>query len=150
MIGPLQFSQRHWSLRNLTLHSGILPYKSLKIFSACTVLSHGSIMLPPHQPSSAIIFKILLLVYKSLNGTPFRYLAQKHYHSHTRSLRFVRKKLLRQPKLYTKTYVDRAFAVHATREWNVLPYEILKSYTISSFKRTLKPYLFTKFSKYNI
>ena len=30
--------------------SGILPYKSLEIFSACTVLSHGSIMLPPHQP----------------------------------------------------------------------------------------------------
>ena len=53
-IGPLQFSLRHWNLRNLTLHSGILSYKhasrSLKIFSACTVLSHGSIMLPPHHP----------------------------------------------------------------------------------------------------
>ena len=34
--------------------SGILPYKHvsrlLEIFSACTELSHGSIMLPPHQP----------------------------------------------------------------------------------------------------
>ena len=53
-IGPLQFSLRHWNLRNLTLHSGMLPYKhasrSLEIFSANTVLSHGSIMLPPHQP----------------------------------------------------------------------------------------------------
>ena len=49
-IGPLQFSLHHWNLRNLTLHSGILPYKSLEIFSAYTVLSHGSIMLPPHQP----------------------------------------------------------------------------------------------------
>ena len=29
--------------------SGILRYKTLEIFSACTVLSHGSIMLPP-QP----------------------------------------------------------------------------------------------------
>ena len=53
-IGPLQFSLRHWNIRNLTLHSGMLPYKhasrSLEIFSAKTVLSHGSIMLPPHQP----------------------------------------------------------------------------------------------------
>ena len=53
-IGPLQFSLRHRNLRNLTLHSGTLPYKhasrSLEIFSANTVLSHGSIMLPPHQP----------------------------------------------------------------------------------------------------
>ena len=47
---PLQFSLRHWKLRNLTLHLGILPYKSLKVFSACTVLSHSSIMRPPHQP----------------------------------------------------------------------------------------------------
>ena len=35
-IGPLQFSLRHWNLRNLTLHSGMLPYKhasrSLEIF----------------------------------------------------------------------------------------------------------------------
>ena len=43
-------SLRHWNLRNLSLHSGILPYKSLETFSACTVISHGSIMLPPHQP----------------------------------------------------------------------------------------------------
>ena len=28
----------------------MLPYKSLEIFSASTVLSHGSIMMPPHQP----------------------------------------------------------------------------------------------------
>ena len=53
-IGPLQFSLRLWNLRNLTLHSGMLPCKhasrSLEIFSANTVLSHGSITLPPHQP----------------------------------------------------------------------------------------------------
>ena len=40
--------------------SGILPYnrnvtlqtffRSLEIFTACTVLTHGSIMLPPRQP----------------------------------------------------------------------------------------------------
>ena len=93
-----------------------------------------------------IIFKILLLVYKSLNGTSPSYLAQKlHYCSHTRSLTSVSNELLMQPGSYTKTYGDRAFAVYA-REWNLLPYEIRKSNTISSFKRSPKTYLFTRFS----
>ena len=91
-----------------------------------------------------IIFKILLLVYKSLNGTSPSYLAQKlHYRSHTRSLRSVSNELLMQPRLYTKTYGDREFAVLAPREW--ISYEIRKSNTISSFKRSVKTYLFTKF-----
>ena len=94
-----------------------------------------------------IIFKILLLVYKSRNGTLPSYLAQKlHYRSHTRSLRSASNELLMQPGSYTKTYGDRGFAVHAPREWNLLPYEIRKSSTISSFKRSLKTYLFTNFS----
>ena len=94
-----------------------------------------------------IIFKILLLVYKSLNGTSPSYLAQKlYYRSHTRSLRSVSNELLMQPRSYTKTYGDRAFAVHAPREWNLIPYKTRKSNTISSFKRSLKTYLFTKFS----
>ena len=94
-----------------------------------------------------ILFKILLVVYKSLNGTSPSYLAQKlHYRPHSRSLRSVSNELLMQPRSYTKTYGDRAFAVHAPREWNSEPYEIRKSNTISSFKRSLKTYLFTKFS----
>ena len=94
-----------------------------------------------------IIFKILLLVYKALNGISPSYLAQKlHYCSHTRSMRSVSNELLMQPRSYTKTYGDRAFAVHAPREWNLIPYEIRKSNNISTFKRSLKTYLFSKFS----
>ena len=64
-----------------------------------------------------IIFKILLLVYKSLNGASPSYLAQLlHYLSSTRSSRSVNNELLMQPRSYTKTYGDRAFAVHAPRE----------------------------------
>ena len=64
-------------------------------------------------------------MYKSLNGLSPSYLAQKlHYRSHTRSLRSVSNELLMQPGSYTKTYGDRAFAVHAPGEWNLLPYEI--------------------------
>ena len=63
------------------------------------------------------IQKILILVYKSLNGASPSYLAQLlHYLSSTRSSRSVNNELLKQPRSYTKTYGDRAFAVHAPRE----------------------------------
>ena len=53
-IGPLQANR---SLLHYVIGiSGILPYnrnvtlQTLELFSPCTVLSHGSIMLPPRQP----------------------------------------------------------------------------------------------------
>ena len=50
-----------------------------------------------------IIFKILLLVYKALNGISPSYLAQKlHYCSHTRSMRSVSNELLMQPTILDK------------------------------------------------
>ena len=42
------FPLRHWNLKNLTKIKHVS--RSLEIFSACTVLLHSSIMLPPHQP----------------------------------------------------------------------------------------------------
>ena len=94
-----------------------------------------------------IICKILLLVYKSLNGASPSYLAQKlHYRSPTRSSRSVSNEPLMQPRSYTKTYGDRAFAIQAPREWNLVPYEIRKSNTISIFKRALKTFLFSKYT----
>ena len=39
-------------------------------------------------------------------------------------MRSVSNELLMQPRSYTKAYGDRAFAVHAPREWNLIPYEI--------------------------
>ena len=94
-----------------------------------------------------IIFKILLLVYKSLNGASPSYLVQKlHYRSPTGSSRYVSNEPLMQPRSYTKTYGDRAFAIHAPREWNLVPYEIRKSNTISIFKRALKRFLFSKYT----
>ena len=50
-----------------------------------------------------------------------------------------------QPRSYTKTYGDRAFPVHAPREWNLTPYEIQESDTISIFKRTIEMFLFSKY-----
>ena len=50
-----------------------------------------------------------------------------------------------QPRSYTWTYEDRAFAVSAPRTWNLLPYAIRKSDTVLSFKKSIKTYLFTEF-----
>ena len=93
-----------------------------------------------------IIFKILLLVYKSLSGASPSYLAQLlHYLSPTRSSRSVSNELLMQPRSYAKTYGDRTFAVHAPREWNLIRYEIRMFNTISIFKRAPETFLFSKY-----
>ena len=53
-IGPLQASTTSLESQESYLTTGMLPYKhssrALEIFTAYTVLSHGSIMLPPRQP----------------------------------------------------------------------------------------------------
>ena len=109
------------------------------------VLTHRD---PIHTPITLFVFGLYSSNAKICwYGTSPSYLAQKlHYRSHTRSLRSVSNEHLMQPGSYTKTYGDRAFAVYAPREWNLLPYEIRKSNTISNFRRSLKTYLFTKFS----
>lgn len=93
-----------------------------------------------------IIFKVLLLVYKSLNGTSPSYLVDKlRYRTQTQSLRSVTNALLDQPKSSTKTYGDRAFSVCAPRLWNDLPLTLRRSDSIDNFKKGLKTYLFKQF-----
>ena len=60
------FPLRHWNLRNLSLQqesylTNTVVFRSLEIFSACTVLSYGSIMLPPRQPRQPRVFAWLAL-----------------------------------------------------------------------------------------
>ena len=94
-----------------------------------------------------IVFKILLLVYKSLNGASPSYLAkQLRYCAHSRSMRSISNEMLIQPRSYSKTYGDRAFSVCAPNLWNKLPLAIRKSRSVDSFKKTLKTYLFTEFN----
>ena len=58
--------------------------------------------------SYRIVFKILLLVFKSLNNLSPSYLADRlSYQSHTRNLRFSSMQLLEQPRLFMKTYGDK-------------------------------------------
>jgi hypothetical protein len=103
--------------------------------------------LPVHY---RIVFKILLLVYKSLNGICPVYLSSLlSYRKSTRSLRSVSNELLLVPKSSLKTYGDRSFCVCAPLLWNSLPYSLRKSTSVSSFKKQLKTHLFILFVNSN-
>ena len=78
--------------------------------------------------SYRIVFKILLLVFKSLNNLSPSYLADRlSYQSHSRNLWSASKQLLEQPRSFTKTYRDKAFSVCAPKLWNSLPLDLRKS-----------------------
>ncbi len=67
-------------------------------------------------------FKILLIVYKSLNGMAPSYISDLLIeHNVTRSLRSSNQRLLFIPKTRRKCRGDRAFATTAPRLWNDLP-----------------------------
>ena len=91
--------------------------------------------LPVH---SRIIFKLLLLVYKALNGKAPSYISSLL--SRRKCSRFLRdsgQELLTVPLTKLKTYGDRAFNIAAPRQWNTLPLSIRTSPSIAIFKRHL-------------
>ena len=96
--------------------------------------------------SYRIVFKILLLVFKSLNNLSPSYLADRlSYQSHSRVLQSASKQLLDQPRSITKTYGDKAFSVCASKLWNSLPLDLPRSPPLTGFRKELKTYLFRQF-----
>ncbi len=90
-----------------------------------------------------IIFKILILTFRCLNGLAPAYLSQLlHPYSPTRKLRSSNSLLLKVPKARTKNYGDRAFQNSAPKLWNSLPLCIRQSETLTSFKTKLKHHFF--------
>ena len=91
-----------------------------------------------------ITFKILLFVFKSLNGLAPFYLSDLiSTYVPSRSLRSASLSLLHVPGSNQKTYGDRAFAVAAPRLWNALPIQMRQPGTaLDTFKRSLKTLLF--------
>ena len=69
-----------------------------------------------------IIFKMLLMACKTLNGLAPSYLTTliTHYHP-TRKLRSSSRSTLQEPRVKTSTYGDRAFSSAAPKLWNSLP-----------------------------
>ena len=91
-----------------------------------------------------VLFKVLLLVYKSLNNLAPEYLSslfipyqQLHYGLRSNNLQ-----LLRIPKSSLKSYGKRSFSYGAAVEWNKLPLDLRLSPSVSVFKSKLKTYLF--------
>ena len=94
--------------------------------------------------SFRIDFKILLFVFKALNGLAPQYLSELlHCHAPTRALRSANQLLLVVPKTRLKTKGDRAFGVAAPRLWNSLPWHIHSAESIEVFKSYLKTHFFS-------
>ena len=95
---------------------------------------------------SRIIFKILLLAYKSLNNLAPVYIdSLLRNNKPSRNLRLVDQGLLTVPGSNQRTYGDRAFSVAAPKLWNALTLDIRNSGSITLFKCKLKTFLFKKY-----
>ncbi|XP_026176392.1 uncharacterized protein LOC113138288 [Mastacembelus armatus] len=95
--------------------------------------------------SFRVHFKVLLFVFKSLNGLAPPYLTELlHPYTPSRSLRSADLQLLEVPKTRRKLRGDRSFSVAAPRLWNNLPLNIRQAPTLAMFKVQLKTYLYTQ------
>ncbi len=90
-----------------------------------------------------IDFKVLLLVYKSLNGLGPKYIADMlTEYKPNRPLRSLGSSQLEIPSVHTKQG-ESAFSYYAARSWNQLPEEIKCAKTLATFKSSLKTHLFS-------
>ncbi len=88
-----------------------------------------------------IDFKVLLLVYKSLNGIGPKYMADMlTEYKPNRPLRSLGSSQLEIPRVHTKQG-ESAFSYYAARSWNQLPKEIKCAKTLATFKSGLKTHL---------
>ena len=97
--------------------------------------------------SQRIIYKILLLVYKCLNGLAPPYLSELiSWKTSSRCLRSNDQLLLNIPKIGNTMskvkYGDRTFSVAAPSLWNQLPLHVKSQTTTLGFKKSLKTHLF--------
>ena len=91
-----------------------------------------------------IDFKILLLVYKALNGLAPSYLYDcLHRYVPGRPLRSSSADLLDAPKMTCKKYGEAAFCFYGPTAWNKLPLRLRQATSVDSFKVQLKTYFFT-------
>ena len=93
--------------------------------------------------SSRIDYKILILVYKSLEKSAPSYISDLLLkYTPSRTLRSSGTNLLVIPESSTKRHRKAAFSAYAPRLWNSLPVNLRMSKTLASFKRDLTSHLF--------
>ena len=90
-----------------------------------------------------IVFKVLLITFKIINGYAPSYLSSLlESYQPKRALPFATKRLLIVPKSFTTTYGDRAFSIAAPNLWNNPPDSIKYAETVKQFISLVKTYLF--------
>ena len=103
--------------------------------------------LPVRAP---IKYKILLLVYKCIQGTVPTYL-QELININTYSRVGLRSSnddyRLQIPRVNRETFANRSFKVVGPRWWNNLPIDLRRSSSVTNFKKQLKTYLFKFYYK---
>ena len=93
--------------------------------------------------SFRIDFKILLLVFKALNGQAPAYICDLLTpYEPDRHLRSSSRALLMVPKSRLVSKGDRAFAVRAPQLWNSVPGDLRQANSVSSFKSILKTHFY--------
>ena len=93
--------------------------------------------------SQRIIYKIVLIMYKSLNGSAPHYINNMLKTLHTIS-KFTLL-IQRIPSVKLVNYDERSFSYAAPKLWNELPEYIRKSETVPIFKTRLKTHLFKQY-----
>ncbi len=92
-----------------------------------------------------IVFKILLFVFKAINGLAPEYIKDLLVvQSFSRLLRSNSHIMLKVPRTRLKCRGDRAFSVVAPRLWNDLPFSVGCSTSLQMFKSRLKTYLYSQ------
>lgn len=92
-----------------------------------------------------IDFKVLLLVFKCLNGLGPSYLSDLLLiYQPSRTLRSSGTGLLTIPQVCSKTHGEAAFSYFGPRLWNSLPENLRAAETVDVFKKRLKTHLFNQ------
>lgn len=90
-----------------------------------------------------IDFKVILFVFKCLNGLAPEYLTDLvRLHRPSRDLRSASLMVLEVPRSKLRSSGDRAFSVAAPTLWNSLPVAVRTASSLSTFKSLLKTHLF--------
>ena len=93
-----------------------------------------------------IIYKILLLVYKAINGLSQSYISSLHsFCSSSYSLRSYSNKFLQVPRSKLKSYGDRRFSIAGPKLWNSIPASLRNTDSLNSFKKHLKTFILPSF-----
>ena len=97
--------------------------------------------------SQRIVFKLMLIVQKSVNNIAPIYISELlKVYTPSRNLRSSNMSLLKEPTSKW-TWGDRSFSVAAPRLWNHLPTKLKSCHSITRFKSLLKTHLMSQFFK---